>query len=291
MTRNKRLRELVLAPQILVAPSAYDGLSARVIEEAGFPALHMTGSGSHASVLGMPDLGFMGLSEMIVHAKNMALVVDVPIIADADTGYGNALNVIRTIREFERVGISGVHLEDQPLPKRCGHFDGKRIISTREMQGKIEAAAAARQDDDFMIIARTDAVATDGVEEAVRRGNAYAEAGADVIFVDAPHSVDHMKRARDGIKGPMLVNMAEGGRTPRLTTQELEAIGFNVVIYPLSGWMAAASAFRDLLEELKTTGSTKGFWDRKGFKMTFDELFDIVGYTQARELEQRFVHQ
>jgi carboxyvinyl-carboxyphosphonate phosphorylmutase len=289
MTRNRRLRELVAAPQILVAPSAYDGLSARVVQQAGFPALHMTGSGSHASVLGVPDLGFMGLSEMIVHAKNMALVVDIPIIADGDTGYGNALNVMRTIREFEQVGISGIHLEDQPLPKRCGHFDGKKIITTREMQGKIEAAAAARRDDDFMVIARTDAVATDGVEEAVRRGNAYAEAGADCIFVDAPRSLDDMKRARDGIKGPMLVNMAEGGKTPRLTTQELEAMGFNVVIYPLSGWMAAASAFRELLDDLKNTGSTRSFWERKGFTMTFEELFDLVGYNEARALEQRFV--
>jgi carboxyvinyl-carboxyphosphonate phosphorylmutase len=288
-SRNKRLRELFDAPQILVAPSAYDCLSARVIQAMGFGAVHLTGAGSHASVLGIVDLGFMGRAEMILHAKNVAMAVDVPVISDADEGYGNALSFMRTVQEFEQAGVSGIHIEDQPAPKRCGHFDGKKIISQDEMCGKIAAGCAARRDPDFMIIARTDAVATHGVDEAIKRGNAYAEAGADCIFVDAIRTMEQMERVNKEIRAPLMVNMAEGGKTPRRTVRELESVGYKCVIYPLSGWMCAASSFAALLTELKETGSTAGFWDKKNLHMSFQELFELVGYSQAVEHERRYV--
>jgi carboxyvinyl-carboxyphosphonate phosphorylmutase len=290
MRKTTLFKQMVLAPEIVQIPSAYDGLSAKVIQHAGFKAVHMTGSGSSASILGLPDIGFTAISEMAEHAKNIVLAVDdLPVIADADTGYGNALNVMRTIREFERAGIVGVHLEDQITPKRCGHLEGKKLISTDEMIGKIRAAAEAREDPDFMIIARTDAREEFGMDEAIRRANLYAEAGADCIFVESPRTVEEMRRMREGIAAPLLANMVEGGKTPWFTAKELEAIGFNLVIYPLSGWMAAASVLRQLMRELKETGTTQHFWKRKGLEMTFPELFEVFDYARFMDYEERFV--
>lgn len=289
MHNATKMKKLINNPKIVQVPSAYDGLAAKVIEHAGFDAIHMTGSGSSASILGMPDIGFTAISEMAEHAKNMCLVVDVPVICDADTGYGNAMNVWRTIREFERAGIVGCHLEDQVTPKRCGHLEGKRLISKEEMVGKILAADDAREHPDFTIIARTDAREAMGMSEALDRCHAYVEAGADCIFFEAPLTVDEMKEVRRELDAPLLANMVEGGKTPFLPAQELEDLGYNIVIYPLTGWMAAASVLTQLMAELKETGTTQNYWKRKGLEMTFEELFAVFDYARYQDLEERFV--
>jgi carboxyphosphoenolpyruvate mutase len=289
MNKTTQLKEMILEPDILVVPSAYDALSAKVIEKAGFRAVHMTGSGTSASMLGYPDLGFTTISEMATHAKNLAMAIDVPLVVDADSAYGNALNTMRTVREFERAGVAGIHIEDQVTPKRCGHLQGKRVISMEEMVGKIEAAVAAREDEDFQIIARTDARECVSMPEAIRRANAYVEAGADCIFLEAPLSVEEMGEIRAAIDAPLLANMVEGGKTPWLTADELEKVGFDLVIYPLSGWMAAAVVLRELMSELRETGTTQGFWDRIGMRMTFEELFDVFDYPRIQSFEDRYV--
>jgi carboxyvinyl-carboxyphosphonate phosphorylmutase len=289
MSRARQFKELMLAPEILVVPSAYDALSAKVIEQTGFAAVHMTGSGTSASMLGLPDLGFTTITEMAWNAKNISMAVDLPVIMDIDAGYGNAMNTWRCIREFERAGIVGGHLEDQVVPKRCGHLEGKRLISTEEMVGKIQAAVEARVDQDWTIIARTDAREKLGLDEAIRRSKEYIAAGADCIFLEAMLTVDEMKQVRDAISAPLLANMVEGGKTPWLTAKELEAIGYNLVIYPLSGWMAATSILRKMFAELRDTGTTQNFWDAYDLRMTFPELFEVFGYSQLSELEERFV--
>lgn len=289
MSRASQFKRMMLAPEILVVPSAYDALSARVIEQAGFPAVHMTGSGTSASMLGLPDLGFTTITEMAWNAKNISMAVEVPVIMDIDAGYGNAMNTWRCIREFERAGIVGGHLEDQVVPKRCGHLEGKRLISTEEMVGKIEAAVAAREDPDWTIIARTDAREKLGLDEAIRRSREYVAAGADCVFLEAMLTVEEMRQVRDAIDAPLLANMVEGGKTPWLTTRQLEQIGYNLVIYPLSGWMAATAILRKMLTELRETGTTQEFWDRYGLRMSFAELFEVFGYSKIAELESRFV--
>jgi len=289
MTRARTFRELVNAPEITMVPSAYDSLSAKVIEQTGFKALHMTGSGTSASMLGYPDLGFTSVTEMATNAKNIVLAVDVPVIMDADAGYGNAMNTYRAIREFERAGIVGCHLEDQVHPKRCGHLEGKRLISCEEMVGKIQAAVEAREDPDFFIIARTDAREALGLDEAIRRSHEYVAAGADCIFLEAMLTVDEMRRVRREIDAPLLANMVEGGKTPWLPAPELQSIGFDLAIYPLSGWMAAAAVLRKLFAELRDTGTTQDFWPRMGLGMTFEELFEVFEYSKLSELERRFV--
>jgi carboxyphosphoenolpyruvate mutase len=289
LKKSTRMKQMLLDERIAVVPSAYDGLSAKVIQAAGFEAIHMTGSGSSACLLGSPDVGLATVAEMAIHAKNITQAVEVPVIADADTGYGNPLNVVRTIREFERAGIVGCHLEDQVTPKRCGHLDGKELIDADEMCRKIEAARYAREDPDFILIARTDARNALGMDEAVRRANLYREAGADCIFFESPQSVDELREVRRRVAGPLLANMVEGGKTPWLTVAQLQEMGYQIVIYPLTGWMGAAVIVRELMRELKTTGTTQGFWERTGMKMTFHELFDILGYREIQEQEQRFL--
>jgi len=288
-THARRFRELVEAPEIVVVPSAYDALSAKVIEQAGFKAVHMTGSGTSASMLGLPDLGFSTITEMAWNAKNITLAVDLPVIMDIDAGYGNAMNTWRCVREFERAGIVGGHLEDQVVPKRCGHLEGKRLISTEEMVGKIEAAVEARTDPDWLLIARTDAREKLGLDEAIRRSHEYLAAGADCIFLEAMLTVDEMKRVRDEIDAPLLANMVEGGKTPWLTSKELEAIGYNLAIYPLSGWLAATSILRKMFAALRDEGTTQHFWDRHDLRMSFEELFEVFDYSRISELEARFV--
>ncbi|MGC5011113.1 carboxyvinyl-carboxyphosphonate phosphorylmutase [Streptosporangium sp. DT93] len=289
MSRAKQFKDLMLAPELLVVPSAYDALSAKVIEQAGFSAVHMTGSGTSASMLGLPDLGFATITEMAWNAKNISMAVDLPVIMDLDAGYGNAMNTWRSVREFERAGIVGGHIEDQVVPKRCGHLEGKRLISTREMVGKIEASVEARTDPDWVIIARTDAREKLGLDEAINRSKEYVAAGADCIFLEAMLSVDEMKRVRDEIDAPLLANMVEGGKTPWLTTKELEELGYNLAIYPLSGWYAATTILRKVFAALRDEGTTQKFWERNDLRITFDELFEVFGYSHISELEARFV--
>src|SRR5881392_443142 len=236
MRTTTRLRQLLSGPDLIVAPGAYDALSARLIAQSGFSAIYMTGFGTAASVLGQPDVGLLTMSEMVSRAGALAAVTgDIPLIADADTGYGNPINVRRTIHEYERAGVAGLHIEDQVWPKKCGHMEGKQVIPMEEMAQKIRAAVDARQDPDFVIIARTDANAVNGLEDALRRGQAYREAGADVIFIEAPRSMEELQAIGETFQGvPLLFNWAESGKTPLLPLNEIRALGFKLVIFPVS---------------------------------------------------------
>lgn len=278
------LRHMLQAPGIIVAPGAYDGLSARLIERQGFQAVYMTGAGTAASVLGQPDLGLTTLSEMTTHAANIASCVSVPVIADADTGYGNPLNVIRTVREYERAGVAGIHLEDQVFPKKCGHIAGKAVIPLKEFAEKIRAAAENRTDPDFVIIARTDARAVNGIDDAIERGLRYQEAGADVIFVEAPTNREEIERVARTIKAPLLSNQVPGGKTPGLTVTELEQLGYKIVIFPVVSLMAATLAIEQALAQLKETGTD---W-RDGPILSPMDIFQKVGIDWWLEAERKY---
>jgi carboxyvinyl-carboxyphosphonate phosphorylmutase len=270
----------------LVAPGCYDALGARLIEHAGFDVAYMTGFGTTASLLGRPDVGLLGMSEMVDNARRIAGAIDLPVIADADTGYGNQINVVRTVQEYERAGIAGIHIEDQILPKKCGHMENKQVVDASVMVGKVAAAAAARDDDDFVIIARTDARAPHGLDEALRRATACAEAGADVLFVEALQGVDEIEQVASEFSGiPLLFNWAEGGKTPPLTYDEIAALGFALVIMPISTLLAATVAMQNVLAKLKSAGTPAPFVDEL---MSFEGFTDLIGLTEITELEQRF---
>ena len=287
MLNTTRLRELLVQRGLLVAPGAYDALSARLIAQAGFPAVYMTGFGTAASVLGQPDVGLLTMSEMVSRAAALAAVVgDRPLIADADTGYGNPINVRRTVREYEQAGVAAIHIEDQVWPKKCGHMEGKQVISVDEMVQKIRAAVDARQDPDFVIIARTDANAVYGLEDALRRGRAYREAGADVIFIEAPRSIEELRAiARAFPDVPLLYNWAESGKTPLLPLEEIHALGFKLVIFPVSMLFAATQALLDLLEALKQGQTSLAFAERM---VTFSQFTDQIGLPDIQALERRY---
>jgi 2,3-dimethylmalate lyase len=282
---RSRLRELLAAPGPLVAPGAYDALSARLVEQAGFDAVYMTGFGTTASLIGRPDVGLLTGAEMVDNARRIAAAVDVPVIADADTGYGNAINVVRTVQLYEQAGIAGIQLEDQVMPKKCGHMSGKALIGTDEMVGKLRAAAQARRDPDLVLIARTDAVAVTGVDDALTRARAYADAGADLLFVEAPTSEADIERVATELRGmaPLVFNWAEGGRTPPLSLERMTELGFSLVIYPIGTLLAATAGIRSLLASLKADGvpSLAGL-------PAFDEFTDLVGLPEVQQLEQRF---
>ena len=291
MLNTTRLRELLVQRDLLVAPGAYDALSARLIAQAGFPAVYMTGFGTAASVLGQPDVGLLTMSEMVSRAAALAAVVgDRPLIADADTGYGNPINVRRTVREYEQAGVAAIHIEDQVWPKKCGHMEGKQVIPVDEMVQKIRAAVDARQDPDFVIIARTDANAVYGLEDALRRGRAYREAGADVIFIEAPRSIEELRAIAQAFPDvPLLYNWAESGKTPLLPLEEIHALGFKLVIFPVSMLFAATQALLDLLEALKQGRTSLAFAERM---VTFSQFTDQIGLPEIQALERRYgVHQ
>ncbi|MFC1864315.1 oxaloacetate decarboxylase [Chloroflexota bacterium] len=289
MKKTTRLRNLLKKPGIIVAPGAHDAFTAKIIEQTGgFQAVYMTGSGAAMSILGEPDIGLLTMTEMVTHARNLANAVSLPVIADADTGYGNAINVVRTIREYESTGVAAVHIEDQVTPKKCGHFEGKQVISQNEMVGKIRAAVDAREDPDFVIIARTDVRAVRGLDEAIKRARAYVEAGADVIFVEAPQSLEELNTIARSINAPLLVNMDEGTKTPMLTALELEKIGYKIVIFPRSAPCAAAKTIQELMQLLKETGTTQGFSDRI---VTFEERNLLTGLTRYKEMERKYLSQ
>jgi carboxyvinyl-carboxyphosphonate phosphorylmutase len=277
---------LIKTGDMVLAPGCYDPLGARLVEEAGFPAVYMTGFGTAAGRLGRPDVGLITLSEMVDNARQIAQAVGLPVIADADTGYGNALNVIRTVREYEAAGVAAIHLEDQAMPKRCGHLEGKQLIGAGEMAAKVAAAVAARERQDFLIIARTDARAVEGLDRALKRARRYREAGADVLFVEAPQSTDEIKRiAEDLADTPLLFNYAEGGSTPAVTHDFLRDLGFRLVIFPLSTLLAATAAMRSVLAEIKASGTPI---DLLPSMLGFDAFLDFIGIGEIRELEERF---
>ena len=282
-----RLRELLAGPGPVVAPGAYDALSARLVEQAGFDVVYMTGFGTTASLLGRPDVGLLGGAEMVDNARRIVAAVDVPVIADADTGYGNAINVVRTVQSYEQAGVAGVHLEDQVMPKKCGHMSGKAVIGADEMVGKIRAAVAARRDPDFLVIARTDAAAVEGLDAALVRARAYADAGADLLFVEAPTSEDDIARVSRELAGvaPLVFNWAEGGRTPPLPLDRIAELGFALVLFPIGTLLAATAGIRALLATLRTDGAPTAALP--GLP-TFDEFTDLIGLPEVRSLEERF---
>ncbi|WP_448627784.1 isocitrate lyase/PEP mutase family protein [Geodermatophilus sp. URMC 64] len=284
-TPRARLRELLRGPSPLVAPGAYDALSARLIEQAGFDVVYMTGFGTTASLIGRPDVGLLSGTEMADNARRIVSAVDVPVIADADTGYGNALNVLRTVQLYEQAGVAGVQLEDQVMPKKCGHMSGKALIGADEMVGKIRAAVEARHDPDLVIIARTDAVAVAGLDEAIGRAKAFADAGADLLFVEAPTSEDDIATVAAELRdvAPLVFNWAEGGKTPPLSLGRIAELGFSLVIFPIGPLLAATAGIRSLLATLKADGvpSLSGL-------PTFGEFTDLIGLPEVQELEQRY---
>lgn len=284
MRSTTRLRHMLAAPGIVVAPGAYDGFSARLIEAAGFRCIYMTGAGTAASHLGQPDLGLTTLTEMATHAAHLAACVSVPLIADADTGYGNALNVVRTVREYERAGVAGLHLEDQVAPKKCGHIAGKQVIPAGEFADKIRAAAEYRTDPDFVIIARTDARAVTSLDDAIERGNRYAEAGADLIFVEAPQSLEEIQRVAREVQAPLLANMVQGGRTPAIAVPDLERLGFKLVIFPAVCMAAAVGAIEAALRSLREHGTD---W-HEGPVLSPMDIFRKVGFDWWHDIETRF---
>jgi methylisocitrate lyase len=288
MKKTTMFRRLLEKPGIIVAPGAHNAFTAKIIEQTGgFQAIYMTGSGVTMDLIGKPDIGLLTMTEMVTHAKNINMAVNLPVIADADTGYGNAINVMRTVREYVRAGIAAIHIEDQVTPKKCGHFESKQVISQDEMVGKIKAAVDSREDPDFVLIARTDARAILGLEEALKRAQAYHEAGADVIFVEAPQSLRELETIAESIDVPLLVNMDEGTKTPLLTTRKLEEMGYKIVIFPRSAPCAAAKAIRELMLTLKETGTTQGFANRI---ITFEERNLLTGLAQYREAEKKYLN-
>ena len=280
-----RLRRLLEAPELLIAPGVAECVGARLVAEQGFDALYMTGAGTTASRLGMPDVGLLGVTEMADNAGRIAEAAGLPLIADADTGYGGPINVRRTVRCYERAGVAGVHMEDQDWPKRCGHLAGKTLIPAAEMCAKVRAAVDARSDPDFIVIARTDAIAVEGFESALDRAKAYEEAGADVLFVEAPTTMEEIEAIPRAFARPTLYNMAMSGKTPVLPASEIEALGFGVVIYPGLSLSAAIPAIRRALAELRETG---GIEASSADMASFRDFFELMGLEAVQGLESRY---
>jgi 2,3-dimethylmalate lyase len=286
MNPRQRLRALISRPGYTMAPGAYDTLTARLVEQAGFEAVYLTGGG-YSRANGYPDLGLLTLSENVRFIGLTVEAVDIPVIADADTGYGNAINVIRTVREYEKSGVAGFHIEDQVSPKKCGHYEGKEVIGLAEMVGKIHAAVDTRRDEDLVIIARSDARAVEGLQASIDRVNAYLEAGADVGFVEAPQNIEELRTVARQVKGPALVNVFEGGKTPMVPASALEAMGFRLGIYPSQTHRAAIRAAQRVLAVLKEDGDTSRIASDLA---TFQEREDAVGTERWRALEQKYMH-
>jgi 2,3-dimethylmalate lyase len=281
-----RLRELLHGNEIVVAPGAFDPLAARLVEEAGFPAVYMSGFGTSAALLGRPDVGLLTMTEMAGNAARIAACVDIPVIADADTGYGNPLNVIRTVGAYEAAGVAGIHIEDQVAPKKCGHMEGKQVIGADEMAQKVRAAVEARTSPDFVIIARTDARAAEGLARAIERARLYLRAGADVLFVEAVQAEDEAAEVARAFPGvPLLFNWAEGGKTPPLSLGRLADLGYRIVIFPVSTLLAATGAIRRILGEISGAGTPAAALPELP---SFGEFIDFIGLPEVRELERRY---
>lgn len=279
-TKPRRLRELI-AKRTVVLPGAFNALSAMQIERAGFDAVYVSGA-ALAAARGLPDIGLLSMTEVVSDAATIANAVAIPALADADTGFGPSLSVMRTVRELERAGLSGIQLEDQDMPKKCGHLPGKRLVSRAEMVGKIKAAVEARLDPDFFIVARTDARAVEGIAAAVERAKAYVDAGADAIFPDALESAEEFQTfarqlAKTGLKVPLVANMTEFGKTPFLRVSEFEEIGYRLVLFPVTALRIAAKAIETMLTELKSAGTQHAFLERM---QTRQQLYELLRYDQ-----------
>ncbi len=283
--RKATLRELLRREQILVVPASFDMVSGKVIEQAGFEAVYLSGYGHTASHLGLPDAGLISFAEMVERVHNLARSVNIPVVADGDTGFGNVINVRRTVQEYEWAGAQAIQIEDQEIPKKCGHTPGKRLIDAKEMALKVEAAVNSRQSDDFLIIARTDAVTVTGIEDAIYRGQLYEKAGADIIFVESPTTLEELKRAGGSFKVPTMANMVEGGKTPLISNQELQSFGFKLVAYPITLLLASLTAMKRALTVLKEKGTTKGLVEEM---ISFKELDELIGFPEVRAWEARY---
>lgn len=286
-TKNKSsLRQQIKSrDSIIVMPGVFDALTARIAQHVGFDAMFQTGYGSAASLLGMPDFGFLNAGETVDNARRIIRAVDRPVIVDVDTGYGNPLSVWRLVRDLESMGAAGIFLEDQVWPKRCGHMQGKSIIPKDEYLLKLKAALDARKSQDFIVVARTDARASLGLDEAINRGNTYFKAGADVIFIEAPTSTKELTKIANEIDAPLVANMIEEGVTPTLSAQQLFSMGYNIALFPLSALYAATFAIMKVFSELKKTGSTE---HGRGMMVTFDEFNKLVDLQKYMELERRY---
>ena len=285
MTPRQKLRKIINGGRYVIVPGAYDPLTARLVQTAGFEAVYLTGGG-YSRANGLPDLGLFTMTENIQFISRAVDTVDIPVIGDMDTGYGNALNVIRTVREFEKTGVAGFHLEDQVSPKKCGHYEGKQLVSKKEMVGKIKAAVDTRADPDMIIIARTDSRAVEGFDAAIDRMNAYLEAGADVGFVEAPQTAEEMAKIPRSISKPALVNIFEGGKTPPLPAKQLEEMGFRLGIYPSQTHRAAIFAAQEVLAILRRDGDAALFEKRMA---SFSDREVAVNTARWSELERRYM--
>ncbi len=284
MNASSAFREL-LENDLLIMPAVHDALCAKMAERAGFKAIFSAGYANSASLLGMPDINLLTMTEMVDAARRMSGAVEIPVIADADTGYGNVSNVFRTVREYERAGVAGIIIEDQVSPKRCGHMSEKQVISSGEMVAKIRACLDARRDDDLFIVARTDALSVNGMGEAIDRANLYREAGADMTFVEAVETVDQMRTVIRETDGPHMANMIPGGKTPILTADELRKIGYKVIAYPTVNTYAVAKATLELFDHLLVDRSIEGYKDHL---MDFDEFNDLLGLEEIRGRERGY---
>jgi 2,3-dimethylmalate lyase len=278
-------RQIEDKKKIMVLPGVFDALSARIAEKVGFDAIFQTGYGSAAALLGMPDYGFLNAGETIDNARRIIRAVNIPVIVDVDTGYGNPLNVWRLVRDLQNLGAAGIFLEDQVWPKRCGHMIGKEVVSKDDYIMKLKAALEARESRDFIVVARTDARAPLGLDEAIERGRAYHKAGADVIFIEAPKSIEELKKIAKSIDAPLVANMIEEGLTPNLPSKDLLKMGYRIVVFPLSGLYAATFAIKQVFLELKNTGATQ---EGRGMMVTFKDFNKFVDLQKYAALEKRY---
>lgn len=285
MRTTTRLRHLLRQPGIIVAPGAYDCLTAKIVQQAGFPAVYMTGAGTSVARLGYPDLALATMTEMIANAANIVGAVEVPVIADADTGFGGVLNVRRTVQQYERSGVAAIHIEDQEFPKRCGHLDGKRVIPTEDMVRKIRAAVDARIDEDLIIIVRTDALAVTGWDDTMQRCQEYIQAGADVLFVEALRTPEEAQRVVRNFDVPLLYNFVESGKSPLIPVPELQRLGFKLVIFPVSALLTVCQAVSNLMQELKTQGTTANSMQHM---VSLESCFETVGLSEMLALDARY---
>ncbi len=281
----KNLKTMLKADKPLVIPGVYDAIGAKIAEKVGFEAMFQTGYGTSATLFGMPDYGFIGATETLDNARRICRAVSVPVIVDSDTGYGNALSVWKLVRELESAGASGIFLEDQRWPKRCGHMKGKEVITQEEYTEKLGAAVDARQSKNFIIVARTDARATEGLNAAIERGIQNKKTGADAIFIEAPRSLEEMKIIGKSINAPLVANMIEGGATPISSAETLHRLGFKIILYPLSVLFANTFATMNILKELKKTGTTAKF---KQKVVNFDQFNDLVELPKFQKLEKKY---
>ncbi len=281
----KNLREMLKSKKPLVVPGVYDAISAKIAERVGFDVMFQTGYGTSATMFGMPDYGFIGATETIDNARRICRAVSIPVIIDSDTGYGNALSVWKLVKELESSGASGIFLEDQQWPKRCGHMQGKEVISQEEYTEKLSAAIDARESKDFIIVARTDARATEGLDAAIERGKQNKKTGADAIFVEAPNSLNEMKKIGSEINAPLVANMIEGGATPLNSAETLNKIGFKIILYPLSVLYANTFATMNILKELKKSGNTKKYKEKV---VDFNQFNELVELPKFRKMEKKY---